>query len=244
MKHLFSYVICLAFIVMAFFSFSCKKKEEARSLGGQKLLIDDLEGRIEADSNYGNGAACEVSFASISSSPADVYSGSQSMKINYEKNHGGYLYCARGFGLKPAEKIPQKKLVWSIKPENIDFEKYNAIGFYIKGSNTGHSIAIDLFDKNREIFRHVFTDDSNEWKEIIVPFTDFKSRGNYQPDWNNKNEIIDFPIVIYQFEPLAEMDKTIKGSIIIDAVHFDAIEALATKLEKEESDSSKISPLQ
>jgi hypothetical protein len=199
---------------------------QCSQLSGSKLLIDDIEGDVAADYGSGNGAECTVAFVKKGDSTADVYSGEQAMKITYDKSFGGYLYCARGFGLTPAIPVPQEKLVWSVKPESIDFKKYNAFGFFFKGQNTGNTVAVDLFDKDREIFRCEFADDTAEWKEMVIPLSHFKLRTDYQPDWNKSNKAIDFPIVTYQFEPLTGTGKEIKGDLFIDAVHFDVLEGI------------------
>ncbi len=238
---------CLAAFILG--STGCKKqqtpvpaqapekvtKEIKTDLGKNKLLIDDLEGEISSDNGCGNGAECTITFLSRQDHPDDVYTGLQAMQITYDKTYGGYLYCARGFGLKPAMEIPEEKLIWSIRPEKIDFQKYNAFGFYFKGDNTGNTIAVDLLDKDREIFRHEFSDDSSEWKEITVPFAQFKQRSDYQPDWNKSNKVLDFPVVTYQFEPLTGTGKEIKGDIIIDAVHFAVVEADTMKAPSEKA---------
>jgi hypothetical protein len=211
-------------------------------LGENKILIDDLEGDIACDNGAGNGAEIQVTFSKKDAAPDEVYSGNQAMKISYDKTYGGYMFCARGFGLTPAVEMPQEKLQWSTSPDKIDFSKYNSFGFYFKGENTGNTIAVDVFDKDREIFRYEFNDDSSDWKEMTIPFSSFKLRTDYQPDWNKSNKAIDFPIVTYQFEPMTGTGKLIKGYIIIDAVYFavtDQPQAVAPAQENTASPSAE-----
>lgn len=249
MKNISRIGIYAVLVISVFFSISCKKCIVCPpSLGENKLLIDDLEGNIAADNGCGNGAECSITFVKKETSPADVYSGNQAMKITYDKSFGGYMFCARGFGLKPAMETPEEKLVWTVAPESIDFQKFNAFGFYIKGNNTNNTVAVDILDKDREIFRYIFSDDSSDWKEMVISFSQFISRDDYQPNWDKRNKMIDFPIVTYQFEPLEGTGKEIKGDIIIDAVHFAVSKAPAEKITTKETEASiseasnKISP--
>ncbi|MCK5707597.1 MAG: CIA30 family protein [Candidatus Aureabacteria bacterium] len=206
------------------FSKNTKEDTPITVLSGNKLLIDDLEGNILTDSGYGNRAELSVSFILKKDCSEDIHTGNQAIKLTYDKTYGGYMYCARGFGLTPSVKIPQEKLIWTVKPDEIDFNKYNAFGFYIKGDNTGNTIAVDLFDKDKEVFRYMITDDSKSWKEIVIPFNKFISRNDYQSNSSKSNKKIDFPILTYQFEPFGGKGKEIKGNIIIDTVHFDITE--------------------
>ncbi|MDD5260203.1 MAG: carbohydrate binding domain-containing protein, partial [bacterium] len=50
-------------------------------------------------------------------------------------------------------------------------------------------------------FRYLVKDDSDAWKQVIIPFKAFEVRTDWQPNNANKNKTLDFPIMTYQFEP-------------------------------------------
>jgi len=173
------------------------------------LLIDDFEGAISGgaegtvDFGAGNGSSVEVTAAT------DIkYSGKQSMKVNYNAVKGGYIYVAKGFGLDA------KNAAWLVKPEAIDWKKYNAISFYMFGSDSKAKLAFDVKDSGNEIWRFLFDDNFKGWKQIVCPFTGFFVRGDWQPAAADKNAVMDFPIKSYQFEPLPES----KGTLYFDEV--------------------------
>lgn len=163
----------------------------------EALTIDGFEGAISGgpqgtvDFGAGNGSKVAVSAAS---QPA--YSGKQSLKIDYDAVQAGYIWVARGLDLDA------KNSGWQVKPESIDWKKYNAFGFYVYGSGSKAKVAFDIKDSGNEIFRYIFEDNFKGWKQIVCPFSDFIARSDWQPAGADKNGAIDFPIKSYQFEPM------------------------------------------
>jgi len=174
----------------------------------QFLLIDDLEGEISGvpdgtvDYGAGNGSNVEVS-----ASTEIKQSGSQSIKVVYDAVPGGYMYVARGI------ELSAKKADWLVKPADIAWEKYQAISFYMYGTNSGVDVAVDIKDNGNEMWRFILKDDFTGWKQIICAFEQFFARDDWQPDLADKNGQLDYPIKSYQFEP-----RSGKGTLYFDAV--------------------------
>jgi len=181
----------------------------------KSLLIDNFEGSIHggAEATVDSGAVGGSS-VEVSSDTHIKYSGSQSLKITYMAVPDGRIWVARGFDLDAL------KSGWLVKPEDINWQAYNAISFYMYGSNLGADIAFDVKDSNNELFRFIVNDDFNGWKRIICRFRDFDSRQDFQPNDASKNEKIDFPIKSYEFEPIPES----KGTLYFDRVELLNIE--------------------
>ena len=177
------------------------------------LLIDDFEVDISSGPNGtvdfggGNGSMVVVTAAT------DIkHTGSQSLKVTYNAVRGGYIWVARGFGLDA------KNATWLRKPEDIDWNKYKAMSFYMYGSDSKTKVAFDIKDSGNEIWRFITEDDFKGWKQIICPFDQFSTRSDWQPESSDKNGQLNFPIKSYQFEPLPEA----KG-----VLYFDAVELIA-----------------
>lgn len=176
------------------------------------LLIDDFEGTISGGTDgtvdYGAGSESKVEVCAAT----DIkQTGSQSLKIVYDAKAGGYMWIARGFDLDA------KNTAWLVKLADIDWTKYSAFSFSMYGSNSGVNIAFDVKDNGKEIFRAIFSDDFTGWKQIVLPFSDFSARRDWQPEAAEKNDTLDFPIKSYQFEPKAEAQ---------GVVYFDTVELI------------------
>ncbi|MDD2927982.1 MAG: carbohydrate binding domain-containing protein [Candidatus Omnitrophica bacterium] len=176
------------------------------------LLVDDFE-IIEistgpqgtVDFGAGNGSAVSVSAAT------DIKNtGKQSLKVDFEAGNGGYIYVAKGKGLDAANAH------WSINPEDIQWVEYQGFSFYMYGTNSRARIAFDIKDNGNELWRFVVADDFKGWKKIVCNFDKFMVRDDWQPGSADKNAKIDFPIKIFQFEPLAES----KGTLYFDTVEL------------------------
>lgn len=170
----------------------------------QVLLLDDFAGEISGgpsgtvDFGAGNGSSVEVTAAS------DIkHSGSQSLKIVYNAVPGGYMWIARGYGLDAQNSR------WLLKPEEIKWEQYKAIAFYLYGSNSKTKVAFDIKDSGNEIWRFLFEDNFTGWKKITCLFQEFFCRGDWQPDAADKNATLNFPIKSFQLEPLPEAKGTL-----------------------------------
>ena len=175
------------------------------------LLIDDFEGPISGGSDgtvdfgAGGGSSVEVTAAT------DIqFSGKQSIKITYDAVSGGYMWLARGFGLDA------KNTAWLVKPEDIDWARFNAFSFYIYGSDSKAQIAFDIKDNGNEMWRFMVEDNFKGWKQIITPFNEFFARSDWQPDSADKNAALDFPIKSFQFEPRPPA----KGVVYFDDVEL------------------------
>lgn len=175
------------------------------------LVISDFEGPIHGGANATIDFGAENGSSVAVSADSNIkYSGSQSLKVDYNAVPGGYIWVAKGFDLDA------RMAVWLVKPEDINWQAYNAIAFYVYGSNSKADIAFDVKDKGNELFRFVVNDDFSGWKQIVCRFKDFDSREDWQPVNANKNMFIDFPVKSYQFEPLAPS----KGTFYFDRVEL------------------------
>ena len=183
---------------------SCNAQEKG-------LLIDDFEIQISGgpdgtvDFGSGGGSSIEVTGA------ADIkYSGQQSLKVAYDAVPGGYMWIARGLDLDA------KNAAWLINPQDIDWSKFNAISFYMYGSDSKARIALDIRDNGFQIWRFMVEDDFVGWKRIVCPFNEFFVRTDWQPDKADKNAVLDFPLKSFQFEPRPEA----KGTVYFDDVEL------------------------
>ncbi len=178
----------------------------------QGLLIDDFENQVSGgpsgtvDFGAGGGSSVEVTASSDTR-----HSGSQSIKVIYDAVPGGYIWVARGF------ELDVENADWLIKPQDIDWKKYNAISFYIYGSNSGAKIAFDIKDNGNELWRFMIDDNFKGWNKIICPFKEFFARSDWQPDSADKNSQLDFPLKSFQFEPRP----VAKGTVYFDCVELE-----------------------
>ncbi len=174
----------------------------------QFLLIDDFEGEISGtpqgtvDFGAGNGSTVEVTAST------DIkQSGNQSIKVTFDAVPDGYMWVARG------QNLDAQNAGWLLKTEDIAWEKFEAISFYMYGTNSGADVAFDIKDNGNEIWRFMVKNDFTGWKQIICAFDAFYARDDWQPDNSDKNGKIDYPIKSYQFEP-----RSGKGTLYFDAV--------------------------
>ena len=178
---------------------------------GDNLLLDDFEISVSngpegtVDFGSGNGSTVEVTQAT------DIKNtGNQSLRVVYDAVSGGYIYVARGSGLDA------KNAQWILNPADIKWEDYSGISFYIYGTDSKAKIALDVKDNGGEIWRFITDDDFKGWKKVVVSFDTFLVRDDWQPDGADKNAQIDFPIKVFQFEPLPES----KGTLYFDTVEL------------------------
>ena len=177
----------------------------------KNLLIDDFEVSITGgpegtvDFGAGNGSVVEVSEA------VDIKNtGNKALKVVYDAVGGGYIYVSRGTGLDA------KNANWPINPEDIKWSEYNGISFYVYGTDSKAKIAFDIKDNGGEIWRFITVDDFKGWKRVVCSFDKFIVRDDWQPESADKNSQLDFPIKIFQFEPLADS----KGTLYFDTVEL------------------------
>jgi len=178
---------------------------------GDNLLLDDFEISVSSgpegtvDFGSGNGSIVEVT------QETDIKnSGNQSLKVVYDAVDGGYIYVARGTGLDA------KNAQWVLNPSDVKWENYSAISFYVYGTDSKARIAFDIKDSGSEIWRFIVEDDFKGWKRVVVSFDKFMVRDDWQPNDADKNAQIDFPIKIFQFEPLPGS----KGTLYFDTVEL------------------------
>jgi len=202
MKNFYFIVIILGLIAT-----SCLAQEKP-------LLIDDFEGQISGgpegtvDFGSGNGSSVTVTGAS------DIkHQGNQSLKVVYDAEPGGYMYVAKGFDLDA------KNAGWIIVLKDIDWTKFNAISFYMYGSDSKTKIAFDIKDNGNEMWRFMVEDNFKGWKQIVCPFNEFFARADWQPQSADNNALIDFPVKSFQFEPRPELEAK-KGELYLDEVEL------------------------
>lgn len=174
-------------------------------------LIDDFEasisGGLEGTVDFGAGNGSSVV---VTAENSIKNSGEQSIKVVYDAVPGGYMYIAKGAGLDA------KNASWILKPEDIKWEDYSAISFYMYGADSKQKLAFDIKDNGDELWRFIVIDDFKGWKKVVCTFDKFIVRDDWQPESADKNSKLDFPIKIFQFEPLPEG----KGTIYIDTVEL------------------------
>lgn len=196
-------IICILFFVLCL-SFCCFAQQDI-------LLIDDFEneisGGLQGTVDFGAGGGSDVK---AEASEDIVHSGRQSLKITYDAVAGGYMWVARGF------ELDASNTAWLLTPDEIEWDKYNALAFYMYGSNSGADIAFDIKDNGGEMWRSYLSDDFSGWKKIILPFDEFFARDDWQPDSADTNSVLDFPIKSYQFEPRPQ----VKGALYVDDVEL------------------------
>ncbi|MFH1457780.1 MAG: carbohydrate binding domain-containing protein [Candidatus Omnitrophota bacterium] len=178
----------------------------------QGLLLEDFEGLVSAgpegtvDFGAGNGSSVDATAAQ------DIkYSGNQSLKVTYDAVSDGYMYVAKGFGLDA------KNTAWLVKPEDIDWAKYEAFSFCVYGSDSKTQVAFDIKDSGNEMWRFMFEDNFTGWKKIVCPFNAFLVRDDWQPDNADNNMTLDFPIKVFQFEPRPQA----QGTLYFDRVELE-----------------------
>ncbi|MFA5039399.1 MAG: carbohydrate binding domain-containing protein [Candidatus Omnitrophota bacterium] len=179
------------------------------------FLLDDFEGDVISDpkgtidAGSGNGSSVVVS-----ADRENKKSGEQSLKIDYDAVGGGYIWVARGYQLDV-----KGAALWTKAPQDIDWSRYGAISVYLLGEGSGARIAFDIKDAGGEIFRTMITDDTKGWKQVVAPFDQFLPRGDWQPAAAEVNGNLDFPVMSFQFEPIA----VAKGVIHVDAVTLEPL---------------------
>lgn len=181
------YMQCIVLIIVVFCVTGCGK-------GPDVVLIDSFEGELNNET---------VDFGSSSDSTLEVEAekslkvcGEQSLKFSYELHPKGYMWIARGYNLdvKGAAR-------WLVKPQKIRWNTYDALTLQMYGNNNAGMIALDIKDAGGEIWRFLLIDDFQGWKEITCPFTEFFVRSDWQPQTAEGNDILDFPVMSFQFEP-------------------------------------------
>lgn len=172
------------------------------------LLIDGFEGQIVPAGITSGTMAGNVDYGAGGGSSVEVYAdeeekieGKQSLKAVFFAMPGGWIWIARGYNIdvKGAGS-------WLVNPKNIKWNQYNALSFWWKGSNSGKQLALDIIDAKKEYFRYLAKDDSDKWKQVIIPFKSFEVRTDWQPNDTVKNKVLDFPIMTFQFEPRPKND--------------------------------------
>lgn len=175
------------------------------------ILLDDFEGDISketVDYGEGNGTQVQVSFSQ------DIkYSGKQSLKVEYNSVPSGYMWVARGYNLD-VEGAAQ----WLKPPKKIRWKKYKAISFYFYGEGKGVTIAFDIKDAQKEMWRYMFEDDTEGWKKVVCEFDKFFARSDWQPSDAEADGVLDFPIMSFQWE----VRTPAKGVIYFDKVEINA----------------------
>ena len=175
------------------------------------ILIDDFENPVsggpEGTVDFGAGGGSSVT---VKGSSDIKKCGNQSIEVTYDAVPGGYIWIAKGVDLDA------KNTAWLIEPGALDWTKFSAISFSMYGSNSGASIAFDVKDNGREIWRFMVEDNFTGWKKIVIPFSEFFVRNDWQPDNADKNNTPDFPLKSFQFEPRPEA----KGTVYFDCVEL------------------------
>ena len=175
------------------------------------LLVDDFEIAVSSGPNgtvdfgAGNGSTINVTAATDAKN-----TGKQALKVDFDAVTGGYMYVSRGQGLEA------KNTGWLVNPDDIKWQDYKAFSFYMYGSDSKGMVAFDIKDNGNEIWRFTVQDNFKGWKQIICNFSDFMARSDWQPDNSDRNGILNYPIRMFQFEPLPPL----KGTLYFDTVEL------------------------
>lgn len=173
------------------------------------LLIDDFEGPIDGGPNgtvdFGAGAGSTVE---VSADTEIKYCGNQSLKVDYFANAGGYMWVARGYKLDAANSS------WLLRPDEIDWSRYNAFSFYMYGTASRAQICFDVKDDGGQMWRFTFEDKAKGWQRVLCPFDKFSVRSDWQPQGADNNGRLDPPIVSYRFEVLPQGEGTLRFDCI------------------------------
>lgn len=159
-----------------------------------EFLLDSFEGDVNSKTvDFGSS---ENSSLIVSGDKEVKICGEQSLRLDFELKPSGYMWVARGYKLdtKGAAR-------WEASPEDINWADYNAFSLYMHGSNSGGIIAFDVKDSGGELWRFFIDDSFLGWKKVVCPLAEFFPRGDWQPESADKNEVLDFPILSFQFEP-------------------------------------------
>jgi hypothetical protein len=175
------------------------------------LLIDDFEIAVSAgpdgtvDFGAGNGSTVNVTAST------DIKNtGKQALKLDFDAVSGGYMYVARGQGLDAMNTG------WLVNPDDIKWKDYKGFSFYMHGSNSKGKVAFDIKDNGNELWRFIVEDNFEGWQQVFCYFDQFAARNDWQPESSDKNGVINFPIRVFQFEPLPPL----KGTIYLDTVEL------------------------
>jgi len=188
----------------------------------RSLLLDDFEGVISGGPEGSVTTGGERGESSVKAEAAqDIkYSGNQSLKITYKvlpNNYSNYIW------------VNWSSDYWLVKPEDIAWEEYSAIAFYMYGSDSKTKISFFIIDAGSEVWYYIFEDNFIGWKQIVCPFSEFKLL-NWQPKDADKNAKLDFPVKSFRIEPRAE-NKVEKGTLYFNKVDLIAV-GTATKRAK------------
>ncbi|MDM8530345.1 CIA30 family protein [Anaerolineales bacterium HSG25] len=137
--------------------------------GGTEVVvsIDDFQSGV-SEEIFGWSGGTMPTFESIQMDVPGLPSGTNNvLKIDYDiSNYGGITH---GFA------------------ETQDWTKYEGIKFWFKGTGSGlENIRFELKDGGTgegtaELFVILITDDTEEWREFVVPWSEFTLRADYQP---------------------------------------------------------------
>lgn len=183
MKRFYLFLV----ILLVFSSLSCAKVPD-------EILIDSFEGELNHETvDFGSSMGSTIK---IEAEKQLKVCGEQSLKLEYLLDRDGYMWAARGYNVdvKGAGK-------WLKKPQAIKWRSFDAFSLYMYGSNSGGIINFDIKDAGNEMWRFVLKDNFEGWREIISPFSSFFLREDWQPQNAERNKVLDFPVMAFQFEP-------------------------------------------
>ena len=175
------------------------------------LALDSFEGTIgqqTVDFGAAAGSSLQVETATDEKS-----CGGRSLKMTYELEPGGYMFCARGQSLDVAGALWEGPA-----PDKINWSEYKAISFQMNDqSAVPGAVAFDIKDAGGEVWRFMINDGKGGWTKMTVPLDQFKVREDWQPSTADGNRKLDFPIKSYQWEPKTPGE----GVIYFDCVQLE-----------------------
>lgn len=156
--------------------------------------FDEAKTRIEPYNDAGGGKRSKAKTAIVN----DAIEGENALQFTYKLDGWCGIALAR---------TNAKKLEW-------DWSAYDKFSFWYKGQNSGVKFGLDLEDKSSERLTVYFTDDSTEWKHVVIPLSDFKYREDYQDPSASVNGMIDYPVKAFAIYPLTP---NVEAQILFDS---------------------------
>lgn len=176
---------------------------------GRHLMLDNLEGELTAETvDYG---ADDSSTINLSADTDIKFCGKQSLKLEYNLQPSGYLFCARGYGL---DTVAANK--WLKDPQKINWSRYQGFSFMVS-STQKTIVAFDIKDAGDEIWYFESEVVPGDWQEITVSFDALTVRQDGQTQTAARNNVLDFPIQSYRWESRTPGEGTL---------HFDCVKLL------------------
>jgi hypothetical protein len=144
------------------------------------LVLNDFEAATAKDFNSWKGGSSAIT---VEVAADQAHSGKQSVK--YTSTNKDY----NGFAIVLAD-------------DKTDWNAYKTLHFWVFGTNSGKTLTIYLEEaKGEQFYVSGLTDDKAGWKEYVLPFSQFKSRTDYQASTAEVDRTLQLNIKTIQIGP-------------------------------------------